>query len=176
MLTSKTHEIINIPRFMDPCEAFSELVDQGSLSYLDESISTLRFIQRIGYEWRTKLNYAWLVSCGFIPFSECVKKTCLPTIDGYNCGEYVWDDTIYRCPLYPTGDVIFDSELNPECPNCGEIHKKSELIRLQDLWADFPLFAGLHEFSENFSYFMFEATKLQYEHTLLISTETRTMQ
>lgn len=173
MISSKTHEIIEIPRFSDPLEAFTELFTKNNKSFLEEADNHMKFIQLKGEEWRIKLNYAWFISCGFMPYVETVKTLCLPTIDYANYLDYVFDSTIYVCPNEKERDIVFDYTLDEKCPNCGFIHQPNEkdIVRLNDLWTDFPIYAGLLEFSQNFGKIMKEVTKLNYKYARIRSTE-----
>ena len=173
MISSKTHEIIEIPRFSDPLEAFTELFTNKNMEFLENSDNSIRFIQLKGEEWRAKLNYAWFISCGFMPYVETVKVSCLPTIDYANYLEYFFDKTVYVCPKERHQDIIFDYTINEKCPNCGFIHQpdEKEILRISDLWADFPIYANLLEFSQNFAGIMKEVTKLDYKYARIRSTE-----
>ncbi len=172
MISSKTHEIISIPRFTDPIEAYKEVIIEKNMDYLVNSDMSIKFIQKTGEEWRAKLNYAWFVACGFLPYSESIKKEYLPTIDYANQLNFVFDETIYACSDKKQRDIIFDYELNPICPNCNRYHEESGvLLRLGSLWADFPIFADLDTFGKNLGMIMKQITKINYQHARLRSTE-----
>lgn len=171
MLSSKTHEIISIPRFIDPIEAYTEFYIKGNMDYLVNSDMSINFVQRREEEWRVKLNYAWFIACGFLPFKETVSVSCLPTIDFANFQNYFFDEIIYSCP-YKKPDIMFDYSIDKNCPNCGTYHKESEMhiLRLQYLWSDFPIFATIDDIGKDLKNIMKKVTKLNYPHSRLRST------
>lgn len=177
MISSKTHEIIEIPRFEDPVEAFTEVCTKGNMEYLEKSDMCLKYIQQIGREWRMNLNYAWFLTCGYLPFNSAVKKACLPTIDYYNYKSYFFDTSVFLCTSPKERDVIFDYDLVDKqlCPNCGDFHEDDEmglgLLRINMCWLDFPIFARLDDIGKDFGGIMKKASKLNYKHMRLRSTE-----
>ena len=166
MITSRTHEIIQIPRFVDPVRAFDEICIKSNKNYLEESDDFISFVQKKGEEWRNKANFVWLITCGFLPYADVVSKKCLPIIDYANHHKYIFDESIYACDVPKMTDILYDKEINPLCPNCGGNHENSNfpLVRFHHLWDDFPIFASLDEFGKNFQEIMINVSRLNYKY------------
>ena len=150
MISTKTHEIVFIPRFLDPVKAFDEIIVKNNMDYLEVSDAQLKYVQLTGVDWRDKFNWAWLISCGYLPYSEATRRRALPTIDRGNHHQYVFDSTIYCCADTKKSDIIFDVNVHGSvCPNCGIIHWENFLIRPDHLWEDFPVWPTIEQFSKD---------------------------
>ena len=78
-------------------KAFDEIIVKNNMDYLEVSDAQLKYVQLTGVDWRDKFNWAWLISCGYLPYSEATRRRALPTIDRGNHHQYVFDSTIYCC-------------------------------------------------------------------------------
>jgi hypothetical protein len=167
MISSKTHEIVKIRAFADPVLAFEEVCTKGNKDFLENFVTEIKYVQRIGSVWQKHMNYAWLVSCGFLPWSDSVIVSALPTIDYANYKEYIFARSVYVCPREKERDIVFDYVDHPFCPNCNAAHHNSEtlVIRIENMWADFPLHATLKDLSEDFTGIMKKANSLNYRWT-----------
>lgn len=147
MISSKTHEIIIIPGMKDVKDFI--LVQAGQKRMEDvELFGELKFIQKTGDNWRLKLNYSWLICCGYIPFAPYVRTGYLPTVDKTNAGAFVFDDSIYLCPNSTVG-YIFDSVIDPICPLCEQKHPGGEILLISDLWMDYPHFLSFADLTKD---------------------------
>ena len=170
MISSKTHEIITFYAFEDCLEVFKNKYKYTKHQIEDIAVAKVKYVQGIDSPWYTELNYAWFFTCGYLPFSDMVTTSALPTIDLANYQEYVFHRSIYLCPNSRI-DVIFDEEIHPICPNCGIRHENSPIPRLKDLWADFAYFATLKEIADDLGEVMRKSTALNYPKMRLKSEE-----
>ena len=149
MISSKTHEIVVFYALYDPQIIYNDL--RNGAKILDsmilnrqEELHPVKYIQRIGEDWRTSVNYGWLIIHGFMVFSDLVKKQALPTIVKSNYMDYMYDQDVYLCPN-SNHDVLFSREEHKMCPNCGIVHDITP-NPLALLWKDFHKFYGHKEF------------------------------
>lgn len=148
MISSKTHEIISIPGFVDIRDFI--LVQQNQKKLADVAIfDEIKFVQKIGDTWQPKLNYSWFICCGYIPFSFFIKKEYMPTIDHGNVRDFVFDSGHYQCPESTVG-YVFDRKIDEVCPLCGQPHENpGNIVILPDLWDDYPLFMPFSKIAED---------------------------
>jgi len=150
MISSKTHEIVVFYSLKDPLiiyknlEKGREILDSLILSNSGE-LDSIRYIQKIGEDWRTEVNYGWLLVHGFLIFSDLVSKQALPSIVKSNCLNYMYSQDVYRCDSSPDHDVIFSRNDHAYCPKCLSEHKTDVLPRLKYLWEDFHTFYSLKD-------------------------------
>ena len=171
MLSSITHEIISMYSVPDPV-GFLRMDDKIAflnqmIDNKDEGLYTIKFVHRKGMGFRGDLNYAWLLSCGFIPFKEFMKFSALPTIVNSNKMEYFFDYPIQACS-HDKHDVLFDTVDSRICPVCDGKFGYQRLRRLADLWEDFPIYKSIKEVLEDgLLETIHECQKLKYPKTRL---------
>lgn len=151
MISSKTHEIVTFYALYDPHVIYKDLHNGSKI--LDsmilnnqEDLFSIKYIQRIGEDWRRRINYGWFIIHGFMIFSDLVRKQALPTIVKSNCMGYMYDQDIYMCPN-SDHDVLFSVEEHRKCPNCGVFHDNNP-NPISRLWKDFHKFYGYKEFGK----------------------------
>lgn len=171
MLNSLTHEIISMYSVPDPVEFFRTDEKISVLRKMvvdnDPGLRTIKFVHRKGVEFRDNLNYAWLLSCGFLPFRELMQFSALPTVVDSNKMEYFFDYPIQACS-HDRHDVLYDTVYAPVCPVCNGRSKLQKLNRMEDLWEDFPIFKSISEVLEfGLIETIHECQKLKYPKTRL---------
>ena len=150
MISSKTHEIIVFHTLKDPLAIYMNLekgreILNSMILSCPEELSSIKYVQRIGEDWRTEVNYGWMLVHGFLIFSDLVSKQALPSIVNSNCLEYLYSQDVYRCDSSTDHDVLFSRKDHEFCPNCLSDHKVDVLPRLHYLWEDFHAFYNLKD-------------------------------